>query len=248
MGMRNGMVRANSSFDHAILFGLFCALTIPVFLYRERSWIRRGIVGVCFLGARLALTSAALMVSAIMVTVFLYDQLLQRSLWRWKAIWVVALIAILVVVLVSQNPLDWILNHLTLDPQTGYYRMMIWNVGLGYVAQSPLIGYSYRPFNTNILLSVDSVWLLETLRFGIPMLVLFLFANVTSLLPNGGSSRNVPLDEDAVRMRRAFTLVLVGFMFGGLTVHFWNFMWMFWGLCIGIRASLKELTLVPRNP
>jgi hypothetical protein len=36
------------------------------------------------------------------------------------------------------------------------------------------------------------------------------------------------------------SLVIFLFMFIGLTVHFWNGMWMFWGLCIGIRVSLSE--------
>ena len=26
----------------------------------------------------------------------------------------------------------------------------------------------------------------------------------------------------------------------GLTVHFWNYMWIFWGICLGVRASLRE--------
>jgi hypothetical protein len=42
------------------------------------------------------------------------------------------------------------------------------------------------------------------------------------------------------QMRRAFTLVILMFMFTGLTVHFWNYMLMFWGICLGIRASLRE--------
>jgi hypothetical protein len=42
------------------------------------------------------------------------------------------------------------------------------------------------------------------------------------------------------RMSTAFTLVLVVFMFTGITVHFWNYMWIFWGVCIGMRAALRE--------
>jgi hypothetical protein len=45
------------------------------------------------------------------------------------------------------------------------------------------------------------------------------------------------------RMATAFTMVLVIFMFIGITVHFWNFVWIFWGLCIGIRASIYEWSL-----
>ena len=45
------------------------------------------------------------------------------------------------------------------------------------------------------------------------------------------------------RMRTAFSLILVLFMFVGLTVHYWNYMWIFWGICIGIRASLREYSM-----
>jgi len=32
----------------------------------------------------------------------------------------------------------------------------------------------------------------------------------------------------------------------GLTVHYWNSIWMFWGVVLGIRASLGELCLETR--
>jgi len=38
-------------------------------------------------------------------------------------------------------------------------------------------------------------------------------------------------------------LLLLVFMFSGLTVHFWNYMWMFWGVCLGVRASLREMSM-----
>jgi len=41
-------------------------------------------------------------------------------------------------------------------------------------------------------------------------------------------------------MATGFTMVLGMFMFVGLTVHFWNYMWISWGLCIGTRASVRE--------
>ena len=46
------------------------------------------------------------------------------------------------------------------------------------------------------------------------------------------------------RMRTGFTMALTMMMFMGLTVHYWAYMWTFWGLCIGIRASLREQSIV----
>ena len=45
------------------------------------------------------------------------------------------------------------------------------------------------------------------------------------------------------RLRMAFTLVIVTLAIVGLTVHYWNGLWIFWGLCIGIRGSIREFSL-----
>jgi hypothetical protein len=240
-GFRHNMVRAASTFDHEILFGIFCALTAAILLYWERGILARSVaIGICLLGCLLSLSSASLMVAGIALCVYTYDQMLNRYPWRWPAFWL--LLGALAVVFAgsANNPLGWIVSHLTLDPQTAYFRMMIWDAGLFYVGQSPFIGHAYGLFNNNIVDgSVDSIWLLEALRFGVPMVVLFFLANVAAVFPSRQQSKSAG-DLDVDRMRQAFTLVILLFMFSGLTVHFWNFMWMFWGLCIGIRASLRE--------
>ena len=241
-GFRNDMVRAASTFDHEILFGVFCALTATILLYWERGILARSVsVGVCLLGCVLSLSSASLMVFGIAICVYAYDQLLNRYTWRWPAFWLLAGALTVVVVGVSNHPLGWILTHLTLNPETGFFRLMIWENALIYIGQSPVLGYAYGVFNNNIVDgSVNSVWLVQTLRFGVPMLVLFFLTYVAVLFPrrqryNGADY--IGLD----RMSQAFTLVILLFMFSGLTVHFWNFMWMFWGLCLGVRASLREI-------
>jgi hypothetical protein len=118
---------------------------------------------------------------------------------------------------------------------------MIWDAALTHIAQSPVIGYGYQ-FNDVILdNTVDSIWLVISLRFGVPMLILFFLANVAAFFPGQREFKGTG-DVHMDQMRRAFTLVLLMLMFTGLTVHFWNFMLMFWGLCLGIRASLRDCT------
>jgi O-Antigen ligase len=244
-GLRNNTVRAASTFDHAILFGVFCASTAAILLYWERGFLRRSFaVGVCLFGCILSQSSAALIAFSIALASFTYDRLMRRYAWRWNAFWMVIGASSLAFVAVSTNPLSWIISHLTLDPQTGYFRIMIWDAALSYIAQSPITGYAYELFNNNIVDgSVDSIWLLNSLRFGVPMFFLFFLTNVTAFLPVKRQFRYGADDTYMDAMRRAFTLVLSMLMFSGLTVHFWNYMWMFWGLCIGIRASLRESSI-----
>jgi hypothetical protein len=241
-GWREGWVRAASTFVHPISFGVFCALTAAILLYWEKNLLDRSVVaGVCFLGCILSLSSAAIIAVSIILVVFAYDHLLRRYSWRWSAFWITIGTVMFATLIVTAHPLNWVLSHLTFNPQTGFYRMMVWDVALTYIAQSPVIGYGYQ-FNDFVLdNTVDSVWLVLSLRFGVPMVALFFLTNVATFFPSQrdfkGTS-DVPLDQ----MRRAFTLVLLMFMFTGLTTHFWKSMLTFWGLCLGVRASLRELS------
>jgi O-antigen ligase len=243
-GHRNGMVRAASAFDHEIAFGVFCALTAAILLYWEKSLLRRSLAaGLCFLGCILSFSSAALMAFTVILAAFTYDQLMKRHSSRWGAFWIIIGALSFAVFVMSAHPLNWAVLHLTFDPQTGYFRMLIWETALNYIALSPITGYAYQLFNNNFVDgSVDSIWLLYSLRFGVPMFILFLLTNLAAFLPGKRESINGANDVYLDRMRRAFTLVILMFMFTGLTVHFWNYMLMFWGLCIGIRASLRELS------
>ena len=245
VGYRGKMVRAASTFDHAILFGVFCALTAAILIYWEKSFLQRSLsVCLCFLGCILSFSSAALLTFLIVLATYTYDQTMGRFPSRWSVPWIVLGTFILALFVLSDNPLSWILRHFTLDPQTGFYRLWIWDAALAYIPHSPMIGYGHKLIQNHILdSSVDSVWLVYSLRFGVPMIVLLILTNVTAFLPTRPSSVHDTNDLYIDRMRRAFTVVLLMFMFSGLTVHFWNYMWIFWGLCIGIRASLRELSI-----
>jgi hypothetical protein len=130
-----------------------------------------------------------------------------------------------------------------LDPESGYFRILIWDLAFERIGQSPLFGHSFEMFGDPILdTTIDCVWLVNALRFGIPASALLFLANVTAFWPTR-RSRMSRYDVFGQRMRLAFTTVLLLFIFSGITVHFWNYMWIFWGLCIGIRGSLRESTL-----
>ena len=241
---RGNMVRAASTFDHPILFGLFCAFTAAILIYWEQSLLRRSLfVSICFLGCILSLSSAAFISFSLIVMVYTYDQLMRRYSWRWRFFWIVLVALIFALFIGANHPIGWAIRHFTLDSQTGWYRMVIWDTALAYIDRAPVTGYGYGLFG-NIILdnTIDSMWLVYSLRCGIPMIILFFSANVAAFLPTKQERKKGTNEFCMDRKRRAFTLVLLMFMFAALTVHFWNFMWMFWGLCIGIRASFRELS------
>jgi hypothetical protein len=240
---REDSLRAIASFDHPILFGTFCCLAGAIFLYSERGVKRLLYFGICAIGTILAISSAAVMGLVLSIMIFSYDKIMGAWVWRWKVLVGCTSMLVISVFFISNNPIGWFIGHLTLDPETGYYRVMIWDLATAQISLSPITGFSFSTFNNEVLDgTVDCVYLVYALRFGVPMIVLLLLTNfATFIFP--GQNRLSHSNSYVDNMRVAFTLVLVLFMLIGLTVHFWNFMWIFWGMCIGIRASIRDWSL-----
>ncbi|MCI4677045.1 hypothetical protein K9U39_12345 [Rhodoblastus acidophilus] len=243
---RGDTIRATSTLDHPILFGVFCALVNAILLLWEKNAGRRVLFSaICLLGCVLSQSSAALMAYVLGVAAYSYDRLMRTAPARWTLFWIVLGTVLGVVFIVSRHPIGWLISHLTLDPVTGYYRILIWDAALAEIGQSPITGFSFELFHKNILDStVDCVWLVEALRYGIPASALLFCANIAAVWPARRRAPGVESDFDR-RMNLAFAIVLLLFIFSGITVHFWNYMWIFWGLCIGIKASLRERAMNP---
>lgn len=246
---REGFLRSIATFDHAILYGTFCAVSATIFLYAERDPIKRMFsVGLCALGALLSLSSSALMALTIVGAAFIYDRIMRQYPWRWKMFMLLVSLPILAISALSNNPLGWVLSHLTLNPVSGYFRLMIWHAALQRISESPLVGYGFNPLHSGILdATVDSVWLVTTLRFGLPVTILMVVWNLTVWRLAPAAAPGIPRAAPLTQAATGFTMALMIFMFIGLTVHFWNYVWIFWGLCIGIRASVYEWSLGARR-
>jgi hypothetical protein len=237
---RNNMVRATATLDHPILLGTFLSLASAIIINLGGStWSRTILVLVCLFGCILSQSSAALISWSIVVAAYSYDRLLKDCQWRWKAFWIVVAGLMCIMFLVANAPLGWLITHLTLDPESAYFRYLIWDAAFGQIAQAPFTGVALNQMSADILnFTIDCVWLAHAVRFGLPMIFFLFLANITAMLPSY-RNRKIAADGLTEESRRAFSAVLVLFMFAGLTVHFWNYMWIFWGLCLGIRASLR---------
>ncbi|TYO60739.1 hypothetical protein FXV83_42250 [Bradyrhizobium hipponense] len=243
---RYGLLRAASTFPHPIAYGTFCAVAGAIFVYSERSFSSRILYGgICLFGCVLAMSTAPLMAFTIAMAVYCYDRLLPASSWRWQAMLAAMAIFLATVFAAANKPVSWLVANLTLDPATGYFRVATWDTASYYINLSPYVGYgfaTYAPsedFFANA--SVDAVWLTLSLRFGIPLAVLIFLASIASFYRSGPTAHiwrfNDPCMND---FRAGFTLALALYIFVGFTVHYWNNIWIFWGICIGIRASLQE--------
>jgi hypothetical protein len=246
---RNGVIRATASLDHPILLGAFLSLASALIIYSNESTLSRA----CYLasnlfGCVLSLSSVSLMTWAIIVSSYLYDRLLNTFSWRWGLFWTVAGALACTIFLVTNAPLGWIITHLTLDPQSGYFRYLIWDAALSRIPESPWVGFAFNRLNDDILDStIDSVWLVYALRFGVPTIAFLFLANISAAWPARRTGSGPDDASFSARMNTGFTIMLLMFMFIGLTVHYWNYMWIFWGLCLGIKVSLKQSLMARRG-
>ena len=239
----------SSTFDGSIQYGAFCSVAAAVFLYSESNVSRRIFyVGTCLLAGLSTVTSTFLIAFTIAVSTYGYDYILRHHAWRWKAL-VATLVTITIAIFMTRDdPFYFLVFHLTLDPTSGYFRLATWENAIGNIASSPLIGYSFvdyfgDPDNYWNRASVDSVWLVLALRFGLPVVIFMLLANLGSFFSFGKKSAHRSSDPYMISMQTGFTLAVMLMVFNGLTVHYWNGPWVFWALCVGIRASLKEYSL-----
>jgi hypothetical protein len=249
---RYGIVRAQSTIEDAELYGTLCCVAGSLFLYMEPTGRRRLMwSGFCFFGCLLSISSGPLGAFAIAVASYAYDRMLKRFSWRWKVY--VATIAGLIaaVYLISKNPTDWLITHLTLDPATGYFRVYVFDYAFDQIAIYPLKGWGFGAIGSDEFLSkttVDSVWLVCALRFGLPMMFCLLLANIATFFRSAPRIKRTEKSSYLNDAGTAFTFAISCFMGIGITVHYWNAIWMFWAVCLGIRASIKESQLYVTSP
>ena len=182
---RLGLVRASSLFDGAELNGAFFAASIPLFLYSERTAGARILwAGFCAFGCALSISSGPLLSLLVVIAAYFYDMLLREYKWRWKVL-VGSITAVTIAFFtIAKNPLSWIVSHLTLDPASGYFRMYVFDYMFEVISSSPVVGIGFGPTSTGddflAHVSVDCTYIVYTMRFGIPMLFLFLLAIISS--------------------------------------------------------------------
>ena len=239
--LRNGFARAASTFEHPIIYGSYCATIAAISLYSDFSLPRRLFYfGVCLAAGFLALSSGPLLCFIIVAAVATYDYFLKDYSWRWKLLTVSILGMIGLTFLVSNDPLAFFINHLVLDPASSYYRLLTWIAAIEQIKLAPLVGIGFGSVgNVNELNhTIDCVYLVLAIRFGLPAVAFLLLAVVTAYWHPVARIKRRPDENYRRQMRTAFTLVIVLFALVGLETHYWNNIWQFFAFCIGIRAAL----------
>jgi O-antigen ligase len=224
---RWGFTRVQAVFEHPILFGLSvaCSLVLIVYVYcdgRNVIW-KTASAGVIAFVTFLSLSSAPIAILGFQVLLSLWDKLLAKFQRRWIILIFVGILSYVCIDLASsRSPIEIYISYLTIEANTAWYRVAIWQFGTLSVWQHPWFGIGWNEYSRPdwmVVASVDNFWLLNAMRFGLPaaiiLLLLLLFVSVSVVCNRG-------LPERVKRYRTAFIVVLVSYFLVGWTVHFWG--------------------------
>jgi hypothetical protein len=245
---RMGLVRVRVSFEHSILYGAFFAVSAPLFFYVLQSIRLRLIaLGVCLMGTLLSLSSGPMLCFAIFVSGITFDSLFWRLRWRWTFLALFCLYVLAVILLTVDQPVEALIKLGTLDPQTGIYRLRIWH-WIGYnLRDSWMFGIGNKDWQrpAQMVDSVDSLWLVQSLRsgyVGVGLLALVIFSPFFVWPP-----RQLPTfpSRRYDQLRIAVGISILQLVFLAFAVHIWGIMWAYLAMLLGARAGLNEARFLP---
>lgn len=242
--VRLGLTRAYGVFDHPIHHGTFCASMLAMFWYAEpriRDRLKHTLL-IC--GATiLAVSSAPMLVLGFQGAMLVWDKLTRR--FRGRGIFTAAVIATLflgVSAFSNRGPFALIATGLTLDPATGFYRLLIWENGLENVWNSPFTGIGLADWTRPAWMAsstVDAFWLVIAMRTGIPaflMLVIAIIMLVRAVMKRGLKNKNHAIQD----LSRGWAMSLIAFCLVATTVHLWNVPYAFFFFFLGAAGWIAD--------
>lgn len=234
---RMGLERVYGVFEHAILWGLFCSLTLANLVMMSRgSPVKITLaIGFSLYTTMLSLSSAPLLSCAMQLMLLCWYR---ATGGHWKLLLGLAVLGYAAVDLLSnRSPLTVLISYLTFNPLSGYIRIHIFDYGWAAVMGSPIVGIGFNewPKPSWLTSSVDNFWLLEAMRYGLVGAVMLVGAIVVHIW---NVARAPITDPDIRRLRIGHVITLAGACFTLATVHVWGTVAVFLMAYIGAGAWL----------
>jgi hypothetical protein len=240
---RFGLLRAAGPIEHPILFGIIAGIGL-LFAVSVKIRFRTFCIAACGLGTIICFSSAPEQSVMLGFALLIYGRVMAGLKVKWLLILGGIATIALTLFLVSNSPFGLLFDLATIDPATAYYRLYIWNLLGPYALESPWFGV----FTDNMEYqgSVDSLWLVLSLLYGIPCAILVGLSMIGACsLPTDPA--RAYLGQAESRAGTVLGVVMAVIIFTGFTVHFWGSLWILVGLLTGLRAHLGELGWLNRR-
>ena len=223
---RLGLTRAFTSFEHPILFGVFSASALAGTYYIladtkiNSSTIKK--LGAVVLATFFSLSGGPYTALALQIGLIAWDRFTAGIGNRWSILMGIVAAAWLVLTLLSnRSPILVFISYLTFSASSAYNRVHIWDYGTAEVGRHPLFGIGLNDWIRApwMSASMDNFWLLTTVRYGLPALIILVLAIV---MIGRAQARHKQNDLALKNARKAWLITILSFGLAGLTVHFWN--------------------------
>ena len=242
--VRARLTRAYGTFDHPIHLGVFNASVLALAWYTAESHAQRmQRVAIVMLATLTSLSSAPFLCIGLQVAMMLWERV-TRPIPSRVAVSVAIVVGLYIgaSLVMTRSPLNFIATGLTLDPWTGFYRLMIWEYGLQNVWANPWIGIGQNDWvraDWMTAATVDSMWLVIMMQQGLPG---FLLVASAIVLLCRGVARRVRRTKDGLERRigRGWIMSLVALSLLACTVHLWNSVYAYLFFFLGAAGWMAD--------
>jgi hypothetical protein len=237
-GYRMGLMRAMTSFQHPILFGVLASAGISLGLVglkyagkgprgtrTSTGLLGRFALSVGSLGCTfLSLSSGALASGLVQFALIAWNRVLTSVHKRWHLlIGLFGTFYVITALVHPRPPLLVLARVVSYKPSTAWNRYLIWQFGSDEVMRNPIFGMGL--FDNWIRqrwmpASVDNYWLLMAMRFGLPGFALL--ASTWAVLIWRMTRRDFSNSPVLQEIRRAYIFSFMGLFAAMATVSVWN--------------------------
>lgn len=221
---RLGLLRGNGPFAHPILGGLQLASLLPLYVFSRLPQATRimGIVAALLSIATLSSSAVLSLIIAVMLIAYEYGTVITSTLtWR-RMLYTLFIMVFVLQIFTKGGVMGIVVNFLTFDKWTAYYRMLIWQYGSITVIKHPWVGIGFEDWERPSWMapSIDNYWLYIAINYGIPEALARFFIPIFA-----AALASVAMIGHAVRDRRAvlgFTIAISILTLMGFTVSYWG--------------------------
>lgn len=246
-GLRWGLKRVQSVYEHPILFGVCTGSTLALVYLVLGDGIGAARRGVCTLlvvsAAFLSMSSGAFAVMAFQIGLVGWATATARIPHNWVILGGFIVATFVIIELgSSQSVPQFYISHFSLDRNTAWLRLLIWEFGSASVMAHPIFGIGFSSWVRPRWLSdsIDMFWMAEAIRHGIPggLLIMALpFATLAIV-----ARARLPDARSSV-YRVAYLIVITSFFLAGWTVHFWGSAYLLFLFLLGCGGWLASPAL-----
>ncbi len=249
-----GLGRAEGPFDHPILYGAYCASAFGIIWYSYGGFKKLVYAMLCLGAAYWSQSSAPLLAIGVQIAFIAYERVTRPFSHRVLFITVGIILLLCALQAISDRPIVEIaISKLTLDPQTAWFRLSIWDYASATIEKYPILGIAYQyslyeatlpswmnlGLNSRFSSSVDSFVLLNALLYGMPAAI-FLCLGAISAIYHVASARRETQMPRVHAAAMGWSASFFALCFVSITVHYWANMHAFFFFLLGCGAWLNR--------